>query len=114
MSTLGIIPKRQNEKIRIPGRTEEEVQCIYRAKRNAWHRARRARIRNAEKAKSHTPRRMYFSISFCETANPGLMQFRQDLAEICQKHQVKCKETCKPRYADSMVNAQHLCTVEYH
>ena len=116
-----IAPKRKNEGGLVDGQSEEERKRIAREKRNAYHRARRARLKKEKEdaevklgiAKQSKPRYMYFSIrpDYMATQD-DMLKFRRKLAEICKECHVHGKETIQSRYATELKD-QDYCHVEY-
>jgi hypothetical protein len=107
------IPPKTREKIKIPGRSEEEVKKIYIQKSVECNRLKRARNNKAKRGK----KRMHFTTCFLDdysVTEENVLKLRLGLARVCQELNCSLKETCKPRFAVNMVDREDVCNWEYH
>ena len=112
---LEYTPPSSTEKIKIPGRSEEEVKEIYRQKSAECNKKTRARNRQAKKSKK-ARKRMNFTTCFMDdysVTEENAMKLRIGLAKVCAELNCCLKETCKPRYAMKLVDMNDFCKIEF-
>ena len=109
------IPRKPREKIKIPGRTEEEIKQIRNEKIKQNQKEKRARNRQY-KEKNNIRKRIHLTACFMndfQGTEENVLKLRMALAQVCADHGVRLTETCKPRFAMNLVDRTDFCKIEY-
>jgi organic radical activating enzyme len=110
------MPRKPREKIKIPGRTEEEIKQIKTEKIKQFQKEKRARNRQY-KEKKKIKKRIHMTACFLdeyEGTEENVMKLRIALAKVCAEHGVRLTETCHPRFCMKLVDRDDLCRMEFH
>ena len=108
--------RKPREKIKIPGRTEEEIKEIKYERKNQLEKEKRARNRQY-KEKNKVKKRIFLTACFdneYEGTLENSMKVVLDIADVCAKHNVKIFETCQARYATLWAERKELCDMWGH
>lgn len=113
--TTPILHRKPREKIKIPGRTEEEIREIKNEKKRTWQKEKCARNRQY-KEKKKIKRRIHMTACFLdeyEGTEENVLKVRIALAKLCADHNLRLTETCQPRFAMKLVDMNDFCKIEY-
>lgn len=114
--SLNPMPRKPREKIKIPGRTEEEIRQIKCEKIKELQKEKRARNRQY-KEKKKLKKRIHMTACFLdeyEATEENVLKLRIAMANVCAEHGVRLTETCHPRFCMKLVGREDLCRMEFH
>jgi hypothetical protein len=111
---LNPMPRKPREKIKIPGRTEEEIRKIKCEKIKELQKGKRARNRQY-KEKKKLRKRIFLTACYeneFEGTEENTMKLIVEIAHVCAKYNVTLFETCQARYGKMWVDRHDLCKME--